>query len=69
MPGSKMRRRSVATFVKRSLTSRIGNKARMTLLELRQEVTFAILAETKDIGRVTAMVDALFTLLERGGQD
>ena len=39
------------------------------LLELRQEVTFAIFAEIEDLGRVTAMVDALFTLLERGGQD
>ncbi len=39
------------------------------LRELRQEVTFAILAETEDFERVTALVDALFALLERGGQD
>ncbi len=39
------------------------------LRELRQEVTFAILAETEELERVTAMVDELFTLLERGGQD
>ena len=37
--------------------------------ELRNKVTFAIFAEIEDLGRVTAMVDALFTLLERGGQD
>ncbi len=39
------------------------------LRELRNEVTFAILAETEELDRVTAMVDELFTLLERGGQD
>ena len=39
------------------------------LRELRNEVTFAIFAETEEIERVTAMVDELFTLLERGGQD
>ena len=39
------------------------------LRELRQEVTFAILAETEELDRVTAMVDELFTLLERGGRD
>ena len=39
------------------------------LLELRQEVTFAIFAETEELDRVTAMVAELFTLLERGGQD
>ena len=38
-------------------------------LELRQEVTFAIFAETEELDRVTAMVDEMFTLLERGGQD
>ena len=36
--------------------------------ELRQEVTFAIFAETEELDRVTALVDALFALLERGGQ-
>ena len=39
------------------------------LRELRQEVTFAILAETEELDRVTALVDELFTLLERGGRD
>ena len=38
------------------------------LLELRQEVTFAIFAETEELDRVAAMVDELFTLLERDGQ-
>jgi type I restriction enzyme, R subunit len=36
-----------------------------TLRELRKKVTFAIFAETDDLDRVTAMVDALFTLLEK----
>lgn len=35
------------------------------LRELRKQVTFAIFAETDDLDRVTAMVDELFTLLER----
>jgi len=35
------------------------------LRELRKKVTFAIFAETEDLDRVTAMVDALFTLLEK----
>jgi type I restriction enzyme R subunit len=35
------------------------------LRELRKQVTFAIFAETDDLDRVTAMVDGLFTLLER----
>ena len=33
--------------------------------ELRKKVTFAIFAETDDLNRVTAMVDELFTLLEK----
>jgi type I restriction enzyme R subunit len=33
--------------------------------ELRKKVTFAIFAETDDLDRVTAMVDELFTLLEK----
>ncbi|OZA31002.1 MAG: restriction endonuclease subunit R [Hydrogenophilales bacterium 17-61-9] len=33
--------------------------------ELRKKVTFAIFAETDDLDRVTGMVDALFTLLEK----
>ncbi|MEZ5613805.1 MAG: HsdR family type I site-specific deoxyribonuclease [Rhodocyclaceae bacterium] len=35
------------------------------LRELRKKVTFAIFAETDDLDRVTAMVDELFTLLEK----
>ena len=44
-------------------------QSKNALRELRQEVTFAIFAETEELDRVTAMVDELFTLLERGGQD
>jgi type I restriction enzyme, R subunit len=33
--------------------------------ELRKKVTFAIFAETDDLNRVTALVDELFTLLEK----
>ncbi len=35
------------------------------LRELRKKVTFAIFAETDDLDRVTALVDALFTLLDK----
>jgi len=35
------------------------------LRELRKKVTFDIFAETDDLNRVTAMVDALLTLLEK----
>lgn len=35
------------------------------LRELRKKVTFAIYAETEDLDRVTALVDELFTLLEK----
>ena len=35
------------------------------LRELRKKVTFAIFAETEELDRVTAMVDELFTLLEK----
>ena len=35
------------------------------LRELRKKVTFAIFAETDNLDRVTAMVDGLFTLLEK----
>lgn len=35
------------------------------LRELRKKVTFAIYAETDDLERVPAIVDALFTLLEK----
>lgn len=37
-----------------------------SLRELRKQVTFAIFAETGDLDRVTALVDELFTLLDRG---
>ena len=36
-----------------------------SLRELRKQVTFAIFAETDDLDRVTALVDELFTLLDR----
>jgi type I restriction enzyme, R subunit len=39
------------------------------LRELRKKVTFAIFAETDDLDRVTAMVDELFTLLEKADPD
>ena len=35
------------------------------LRELRKRVTFAIFAETEELDRVTALVDDLFTLLEK----
>ncbi|MBK5967909.1 MULTISPECIES: type I restriction endonuclease subunit R [Thiorhodovibrio] len=35
------------------------------LRELRKQVTFAIFAETEDLDRVTALVDELFTLLDK----
>ena len=35
------------------------------LRELRKQVTFAILAEEDDIAKATAMVEALFNLLQR----
>ena len=35
------------------------------LRELRKRVTFAIFAETEDLDRVTALVDELFTLLDK----
>jgi type I restriction enzyme R subunit len=35
------------------------------LRELRKQVTFAIYAETDDLDRVTALVDELFTVLEK----
>jgi type I restriction enzyme R subunit len=38
------------------------------LRELRKKVTFAIFAETDNLDQVTAMVDALFTLLERANR-
>ena len=43
-------------------------KSESSLRELRKKVTFAIFAETEDLNRVTAMVDSLFSLLERAGR-
>jgi DNA repair exonuclease SbcCD ATPase subunit len=39
------------------------------LRELRKKVTFAIFAETDNLDQVTAMVDELFTLLEKADSD
>lgn len=36
--------------------------------ELRKQVTFAIFAETDNLDQVTAMVDELFTLLEKANR-
>ena len=41
------------------------NRSDSALRELRKKVTFAIVAETDDLDRVTAVVDDLFTLLEK----
>ena len=41
------------------------NRSEGELRELRNRVTFAIYAETENLDRVTAMVDELFTLLEK----
>lgn len=40
-------------------------KSDRALRELRKKVTFAIFAETDDLDRVTALVEELFTLLEK----
>jgi len=40
-------------------------KSENALRELRQKVTFAILAESDDLEQVTTLVDDLFTLLEK----
>lgn len=40
-------------------------RSESALRELRKKVTFAIFAETDDLDRVTAMVNELFTLLEK----
>ena len=40
-------------------------RSESALRELRNKVTFAICAETEDLDRVAAMVDELFTLLEK----
>jgi len=40
-------------------------KSENSLRELRQKVTFAVLANSDDLDQVTALVDQLFTLLEK----
>jgi hypothetical protein len=40
-------------------------KSENSLRDLRQKVTFAVLANSDDLDRVTALVDQLFTLLEK----
>jgi type I restriction enzyme R subunit len=40
-------------------------KSENSLRELRKKVTFAVLANSDDLERVTALVDQLFTLLEK----
>ena len=40
-------------------------KSENSLRELRQKVTFAVLAKSDDLDQVTALVDQLFTLLEK----
>jgi type I restriction enzyme R subunit len=43
-------------------------KSENSLRELRKKVTFAVLANSDDLDRVTALVDHLFTLLEKAGR-
>ena len=43
-------------------------KSENALRELRKKVTFAVFAETEDLERVTALVDEMFTLLEKAEQ-
>jgi type I restriction enzyme R subunit len=40
-------------------------KSENSLRELRQKVTFAVLANSDDLNQVAALVDRLFTLLEK----
>jgi len=42
-------------------------KSENSLRELRKKVTFALLAESDDMGRVATIVDGLFSLLEKAG--
>lgn len=58
-------RRSAGRFATPSPSFRTGSAAKTPFAELRKKVTFAIFAETDDLARVTAMVDELFTLLEK----
>ena len=43
-------------------------KSENSLRELRKKVTFAILANSDDVDQVTALVDQLFTLLEKANR-
>ena len=40
-------------------------KSENSLRELRKKITFAIFAESDDLEKVTALVDEIFTLLEK----
>ncbi len=44
------------------------NKSENALRELRKKVTFAVLANSDDLDRVTALVDQLFRLLEKASR-
>jgi type I restriction enzyme R subunit len=58
--------RSVSRKIRHAFTEFPNwKRSENALRELRKKVTFAIFAETDDLGRVTAMVDALFTLLDK----
>jgi len=57
---------AVSRKIRQAFTDYPGwKRSEYALRELRKQVTFAIFAETDDLDRVTAMVDELFTLLER----
>lgn len=57
---------AVSRKIRQAFTDYPGwKRSESALRELRKQVTFAIFAETDDLDRVTAMVDELFTLLER----
>ena len=43
-------------------------RSEAALRELRKKVTFAVFAETDDLDQVTAIVDELFTLLEKANR-
>ncbi|MGH9575970.1 MAG: hypothetical protein ACRD3R_00935, partial [Terriglobales bacterium] len=55
-------RKVAAAFAKHSNWQR----SEAELREVRKEVTFALFAETEDMGKVAATVEALFTLLSKG---
>lgn len=57
---------AVSRKIRQAFTDYPGwKRSEYALRELRKQVTFAIFAETDNLERVTAMVDELFTLLER----